>query len=172
MCVHPLMPEEPPPVTRTTFALLLGLSVPVTAAWPVAAQPLPSPSRTVFKCDQGGKTVYSDSPCLGAQRIEVEPTRGVSKLSGKERVGADVQHEHFREQMSDAIRPLSGMDRKQYASFERRFKLSPEAQQECRRLDTHLPPLERQELQTSGTELAAVQQQLFALRKRFRELGC
>lgn len=159
-------------MSRAALSLLLCLPSLIAAASQVSAQALQPPSRNVFKCDQGGKTVFSDAPCLGAQRIEVEPTRGVSKLSGKERIGADVQHEHFREQMSDAIRPLSGMDRKQYATFERRYRLSPEAQQECRRLDTHLPPLERQELQTSGADLAAVQQQLFTLRKRFRELGC
>jgi hypothetical protein len=159
-------------VSRAALSLLLCLPSLIAAASQVSAQALPPPSRSVFKCDQGGKTVYSDTPCLGAQRIEVEPTRGVSKLSGKERIGADVQHEHFRELMSDAIRPLSGMDRKQYATFEHRYRLNPEAQQECRRLDTHLPPLERQELQTSGADLAAVQQQLFTLRKRFRELGC
>lgn len=121
-------------MTRAAFALLLGLHGLVTATQ-VSAQSLQPPSRTVFKCNQGGKTVYSDAPCLGAQRIEVEPTRGVSKLSGKERIGNDVQ-------------------------------------QECRRLDIHIPPLERQELQTTSTELADVQHRLFALRKRFRELGC
>ena len=158
-------------MTRAAFALLLGLHGLVTATQ-VSAQSLPPPSRTVFKCDQGGKTVYSDAPCLGAQRIDVEPTRGVSKLSGKELLGDDIRREHFREQMSDAARPLSGMDRKQYATFERRYRLGPDAQQECRRLDIHIPPLERQELQTTSTELADVQHRLFALRKRFRELGC
>lgn len=159
-------------MSRAALALLLSLNSLVTTAAQVAAQPLPPPSRTVFKCSQDGKTVYSDAPCLGAQRIEVEPTRGVSKLSGKERIGEDVRHEHFREQMSDALKPLSGMDRKQYATFTRRYGLSPDAQQECRRLDTQLPPLEHQEQQTTGTGLADVQQRLFALRRRFRELGC
>jgi hypothetical protein len=63
------------------------------AGWAVAgtipvtfAQSLPAPSRTVYKCEVGGKVTYSDSPCLGATRIDVEPTRGVSKLSGSQRV--------------------------------------------------------------------------------------
>lgn len=158
-------------MSRATLTLLLSL-ISLSAASQMSPPPLPPPSRTIFKCDEGSKTVYSDSPCLGAQRIDVEPTRGVSKLSGKERIGHDVQREQFKEQLSDALKPLSGMDRRQYATFERRSKLNPDAQQECRRLDTHIPPLERQELQVSGSELAAVQQRLFALRKRYRELGC
>lgn len=107
-----------------------------------------------------------------AQRIEVEPTRGVSKLSGKEQIGNDVYREQFNEQFAEALRPLTGLDHKQYAAVGRRLRLTPDAQQECRRLDTHLPPLERQELQASGATLTDVQQQLFALRKRYRELGC
>ena len=43
---------------------------------------LPPTSRTVYKCQEGAKTVYSDEPCLGAQRINVEPTRGLDKSSG------------------------------------------------------------------------------------------
>ena len=35
------------------------------------AQSLPAPSRTVFKCEEGGRIVYSDSPCLGAKKIDV-----------------------------------------------------------------------------------------------------
>ena len=140
-----------------------------TNPWAMRGQPHklpPSNPRNPLLC------LVPHSPCLGAQRIDVEPTRGVSKLSGKERIGHDVQREQFKEQLSDALKPLSGMDRRQYAAFERRFKLNPDTQQECRRLDTHIPPLERQELQVSGSELAAVQQRLFALRKRYRELGC
>jgi hypothetical protein len=30
------------------------------------AQTLPSPSRTVYKCEHDGKVVYSDAPCPGA----------------------------------------------------------------------------------------------------------
>ena len=74
------------------------------------AQPLPPPSRTVFKCDEGGRVVYSDRPCLGAKKIEVEPTRGVSRLSGRERVGSDVQREVFRENVAEALRPATDMN--------------------------------------------------------------
>ena len=57
------------------------------------AQKLSPVSRTVFKCQVAGKTVYSDSPCLGAKQIDVEPTRGLNQTSGRVRVGADVARE-------------------------------------------------------------------------------
>lgn len=136
------------------------------------AQPLPPPSRTVFKCDEGGQVVYSDRPCLGAKKIEVEPTRGVSRLSGRERVGSDVQREVFRENMAEALRPATGMNPRQFETLGRRQPLAPAARQACRQLDEQIPPLERAELRASGQDLAAVQQRLFSLRSRFRELGC
>ncbi len=137
-----------------------------------SAQSLPSPSRTVFKCDEGGRVVYSDVPCMGATKVDVEPTRGVSKLSGKERIGNDVRREVFQEQMADALKPISGMNAKQYDTFGRRLKLSSEAQRECRQLDSQLPALEQSERQATGGDRAAVQQRLFGLRSRFRDLGC
>lgn len=157
------------PRIRRSLAAFIPLILTVAG---VCAQSLPPPSRTVFKCEEGGKTVYSDAPCVGAKKIDVEPTRGVSKLSGRERIGRDVQHEQFREQLSEAIRPISGMRPRQFATFERRTKLSAEAQRECQRLDVQMPSVEQEELQASGQALADVQGRLFRLRKRFRELGC
>jgi uncharacterized protein DUF4124 len=49
-------------------ALLIG------AASAQTLSPLPPPSSTVFKCEADGRTVYSDSPCLGAEKLEIEPT--------------------------------------------------------------------------------------------------
>ena len=72
------------------------------------AQKLPPPSRTVFKCEVGSKVVYSDSPCLGAQRIEVEPTRGLNKSTGTEEVGKDVRQELQNEQIAEALKPVFG----------------------------------------------------------------
>jgi hypothetical protein len=70
------------------------------------AQKLPSPSRAVFKCEKDGKVVYSDSPCLGAQRVDVEPTRGLNRMSGTERIGTDVRQERHNEMMADTMRPV------------------------------------------------------------------
>ncbi|TYC60722.1 DUF4124 domain-containing protein [Zoogloea oleivorans] len=136
------------------------------------AQSLPPPTKTVFRCEEGGKIVYSDAPCLGARKIDVEPTRGVSKLSGKERIGSTVQHELRREQIAEAVRPLSGMNPQQFDTFGRRQSLSSAAQRECLRLDEQVMAAERDEHGAKGPVLADIQARLFGLRKRFRELGC
>ena len=152
-----------------TLILLAG---PLLCTSLAVAQSLPSPARHVFKCDEGGRVVYSDVPCMGAKKVDVEPTRGVSKLSGKERVGEDVRREVFKEQIAEAVRPLSGMNPRQYDAFGRRMKLSPEAQRECRQLDSQLPALEQSERQAVGGDLAEQQRRLFGLRSRYRDLGC
>ena len=136
------------------------------------AQSLPPPAKTVFKCEENGKVVYSDSPCLGAKTVDVEPPRGVSRLSGQERVGSAVQQERLREHIADAMRPLTGMNPKQYETFGRRQKLPADAQRECQRLDGRIPLVEAEERQASGQTLADIQLRLLGLRKRFRELAC
>lgn len=93
---------------------LLLMAAPGMDAW---AQSLPQPSRTVFRCEVEGKVTYSDSPCLGARRIQIEPTRGVSKLSGSERIGNDVRVERHREIMAEALQPLTGMDARRWSSL-------------------------------------------------------
>lgn len=136
------------------------------------AQTLPPASRTVFKCQVAGKTVYSDSPCLGAQEINVEPTRGLNKSSGRVQIGADVQHEQNREMIADAIRPLTGLNAKQLDVQGRRNKLSSQDQKECRRLDGEMSAAQRAEKNATQSALKDVQMKLFQLRKRFRELRC
>jgi len=139
---------------------------------PVSAQGLPPASRTVFKCEVTGKTVYSDSPCLGAKKIEVEPTRGLNKSTGRERVGRDVQNERLDESFAEAVRPITGKDAKQRAVATRRFKLSAEAQRECRRLDEDIPRQEKAERESDAASLPLIQRQLLTMRTRMRELNC
>lgn len=137
------------------------------------AQSLPPPSRTVFKCESGGKVVYSDSPCLGATKIDVEPTRGLNKSTGRVREGHDVQRERRNEGLAEALKPLTGgKDAKQLTQIERRMRLSPGAQRQCRSLDSRIPEQEALEARASGGELDSVQRELFASRSRWRELGC
>jgi hypothetical protein len=135
-------------------------------------QTLPTPSRTVFKCTESGVTVYSDAPCVGAQKLEIEPTRGVNRTTGKERTGKDVHRELQREAMAEAIRPITGMDAKQFETAGRRMKLSADTQRECRKFDRDIPALESQERRAQAAELARTQQDLFRLRSRFAELRC
>ena len=88
----------------TTFTIATLLALPSTA------QKLPAPSREVFKCEHGGKVVYSDAPCLGAKKVDIEPTRGLDKQSGQVRRGADVRQERLSEQITEAYRPIFGDD--------------------------------------------------------------
>jgi len=159
---------------RTTYAFIAAiLYTAALASTPLlSAQSLPAPSRTMYKCKVNGTTTYSDTPCLGATKLEVEPTRGVSKLSGKERLGNDVANERHRELFAEAIRPLSGMDAKQYATFSRRYQLSSSAQRECRTLDQELPVIEQEEKHAVQPALHDVQARLFLMRKRFYDLRC
>lgn len=141
------------------------LAAAITAcAW---GQSLPTPSRTVYKCAASGKTVYSDSPCMGAQGIEVEPSRGIGKNAG-----TDVQREQHREMFAEAIRPLAGMNAKQLDAHGRRLKLSPEAQRECRDLDAQIPQLEVTEASHSGAQRDTASVRLLSLRQRHRYLRC
>lgn len=155
-------------------AALLALAAWTCATWAAgaAAQPLPAPSRTMYKCTTNHVTSYSDKPCLGAERLVVTPSRGVSKLSGTERIGADVRAEQRRESWADALRPISGMSREEYEVFSRRYKLGAAAQQECRRLDPVLLDLEAREKTADRTDKPLVQRDLFLLRQRFTQLGC
>lgn len=136
------------------------------------AQKLPPASRTVFKCQEAGKTVYSDSPCLGAKLIDVEPTRGLNKSSGRVQIGADVQREQGREAVAEILRPLTGLDAKQLAVQGRRNKLSLEDQKECRRLDGDMSAAQQDEKNATQSDLKDVQMKLYQLRKRFQKLGC
>jgi hypothetical protein len=113
-----------------------------------------------------------DSPCLGAQRVEIEPTRGLTTNPGRDGVGADVHREHFREGISNAVRPITGLDAKQFEVQGRRMKLTADAQRECRRLNADIPVAEIEEQQTAKQQRGEVQSRLFIMRKRFTDLRC
>ena len=140
-----------------------------TAAW---SQSLPAPSRTVFKCEAAGKVVYSDAPCLGAKTVDVEPTRGADKITGKPRIGPDVQRERTREQFAEAFRPVAGMDTKQLDTAGRRLKLTADGQAQCVRLDTQIPAAEGEEARATGASRQDVQERLLKLRQQFKDLRC
>ncbi|MCE4555649.1 DUF4124 domain-containing protein [Pelomonas cellulosilytica] len=137
------------------------------------AQGLPHPSRTVYRCESEGKVIYSDEPCLGAKKVDVEPTRGLNKSTGQELQGRDVRNERFRETVADAAQPLTGMDAKQFDQAGRRQRLSAADQRQCRLLDQRLPAAEAAERAAkAGAELVAAQRQVFELRKAYRTLRC
>lgn len=153
--------------------LLAGLPAGLLAGSLACAQTLPPPSRTVYKCENEGKVHYSDSPCLGATKLEVEPTRGLDSSTGRVRQGQDVARERTREQMAEALRPLTGMDARQIDQAGRRQLLPPAAQRLCRQLDAQLTLAEARERKAqSAAELKAAQQQLFELRTAFHKGSC
>ena len=138
------------------------------------AQPstLPCPTRTVFKCEVDGKVVYSDEPCVGAKRVDVEPTKGLNRSTGREVIGKDVARVTQSAQLSEAIRPITGMSAERFEVEKRRVYLAPEIKSECNRLDTVIGAGERREAVLQGVEKVAVQQQLYSMRKRYREATC
>jgi transposase len=77
-----------------------------------------------------------------------------------------------REGMANALRPITGMDAKQFEAFGRRMQLTADAQRECHMLDEAIPSAERDEKQVSAANLQAAQQRLFGLRTRYRALRC
>lgn len=156
------------PLTRYA----LGSALLATLTGMATAQSLPAPSRTVFKCEEAGKVVYSDSPCLGAKRVDVEPTRGLDQMSGKKQVGQDVRREQRQEVMAQALKPLTNETAEQYKQRVRRSKLSPSAQATCQRLDRQVARAEAQEKAATPANLAAVQDRLLRLRLEQRDLKC
>ncbi len=144
------------------------------ASWGMAAiaKSLPAASRTAYRCEADGKVTYSDAPCLGAKKVELEPTRGLNAGGGVVTPGADVRHERESEMFAEAVRPVTGMDAKQLATFGRRSKLAPGAQQACLKLDRDIPTVEAEEKNASKASLLAIQSRLLALRSRYRELRC
>lgn len=133
---------------------------------------VPDASRTVFKCVVNGKVTYSDDPCPGAQRIDIEPTRGVSQSTGRERVGTDVQRERHRELFADAVRPITGMDAKELDKRRRRMKLPPGVASECDALDRKMADGEALERAANREALPAAQRSLLLLRERYRSARC
>lgn len=145
---------------RRHFLRLAALSV---CGLPLlAAAELPKPASVIYRCEVGGKVVYSDEPCVGARVVDATPNSGVDSLSGHKRVGADGQREQFHRQLGEALRPL-GSSPEKFSVDVRRANLSPEARLACAALDRDLPQLERSKVSA---------EEVYQARKRYRDLGC
>lgn len=107
-----------------THNLLLCLVA--TVALPAFAQTIkvPPTSRTVFKCKVDGKVVYSDNPCLGAEVLNIQPTRGMNQSTGKEVTGRDLMIEKSHEAFVQAIQPVTGMNQQEFDMARRRVNMS------------------------------------------------
>jgi len=144
----------------------------VQLAETVHAQTVPAPSRTVFKCEVNSKVIYSDSPCLGAQRLDIQPSRGIDKLTGKERIGADVHQERNNEQMAKALEPILSESPEQRAMRHRRAMLKPEVRVQCNRLDQEITLAEQAERSATKAMLPMKQADLLRLRQQYRDSQC
>jgi hypothetical protein len=140
----------------------------------VAAQAikLPPTSRTVFKCTVKERVVYSDEPCIGAQRIDVEPTRGMSKSSGQDVVGTDVRREKQREEFARAVQPLTGLSKPQFDAEQRRAGLPANLKAECKKLDNDIAVGEIQEKSEANSTTSGTQANLLSMRRHHKEIGC
>ncbi len=154
---------------KPVFSLAcLLMTVPLMAT----GQTLPAPTRQIYKCEAAGKVSYSDEPCLGAKKLDIVVPRGLNKLSGKEKTGADVGEERQRESFAQAIQPLTGMSADRFAVEVHRQPLGRYTKAECQALDQNIPRLEALEKSVQRNELAIVQQDLLTSRKRFKDLRC
>ena len=65
---------------RTPLLRLAALSL---CSVPLLAKAdLPKPASVIYRCEAGGKVVYSDEPCMGARVVDATPNSGVDSLSG------------------------------------------------------------------------------------------
>ncbi|MBI3346243.1 MAG: hypothetical protein HY020_03410 [Burkholderiales bacterium] len=120
-----------------------------------------------------GKVQYADAPCLGARKVDVEPTRGLNQSSGRMAVGKDVSRERQREALAEGIRPVTGMDARQLDRAGRRQRLSPATQRQCLVWDQQIPAAESaEEAARTAADRSAAQQRLLELRTAFRKAGC
>ena len=158
--------------------MLRNLSSLAVSAWmgsatvSALAQALPPPASSVCKCVVDGKTVYSDQPCLGAARVDVTPTRGVNKTTGRVRIGKDVRDENHAEALGRALQPLTGQDVEHWKKNRRRAGLPASDRQRCHKLDGEIEAAEAAETRATRGRLGAVQQKLLKLRKTHFELRC
>lgn len=149
------------------------------AAWFCMGQPsfaqvvkVPPTSRTVFKCNVDGKVVYSDNPCLGAQVLNIQPTRGLNQSTGKEITGRDVMVEKNHEAFVQAVKPVTGMDQHEFDVAKQRVNMSGPQKAECVRLDSEIAAGETQERSVAKDALIGIQARLLAMRTRYKGLGC
>lgn len=112
------------------------------AAGTAAAQ-----DRPAFRCKQGERVVYTNTPCEGGRQVTHVP----------------------RKPASSARHMSVSQDR---AKAARRAQLTPEARQECERLDVTLPPLEDGVKAQGANVTPEDERSLTEARKKYRELKC
>lgn len=127
---------------------------------------------TVYRCETNGKVNYSDAPCVGAKVIDVTPTQGADKMTGRSSKGRDVQREEFHSTLDNATRPLHGLSHDEMDARRRRYQLSSTDQLQCATLDQQLPALEEQTSKAAGRARGQADVALYQARKQAFDLKC
>jgi hypothetical protein len=138
----------------------------VALSWAAAAQ------KPVYRCESAGQVSYSHAPCLGAKEVDVTPTQGLDKNSGKSRKGHDVLRHEQQGQIADALKPLLGMTPEQYRVHHRRSKLSPADRRECQRLDDDMYQRTQRVNRSEKVDRGDAELDLYKTRQRFNALNC
>ena len=140
------------------------------------AQSAPTASRSAFKCKVDGKIVYSDEPCLGAEKIDFEPSKNANvtprTVRSSDTRRPQPQREPEKEANAENRHALTDAEPAPAEAVSGRARLSSTSQRECRDLESGIARLEREEKEATKPELPRVQSQLFSKRKRFVDLGC
>jgi hypothetical protein len=96
----------------------------------------------------------------------------MNKVTGKERIGADVAREQRHETFVEAVKPLTGMDQTQFDKAARRTRLDSRAKAKCNVLDTEIARLESKERASAAIEKSQGDIRLLEARTQYRSLGC
>ncbi|RYH40188.1 MAG: DUF4124 domain-containing protein [Alcaligenaceae bacterium] len=127
---------------------------------------------TVYRCETSGKVNYSDAPCVGGKVVDVTPTQGVDKMTGRSLKGDDVRREERRSMFDQMTRPIHGLSHGEMNVLRRRQKLSTADQAQCVSLDLQVPALEAQAARATGSAKGHADVQLYQARRRFFNLKC
>lgn len=143
--------------------LLLLLAIATSASF---AEP-------IYKCTAAnGKVLYSNEPCVGAERIDATASRGFNKSSGQIMKGNSVQKEEADQMIERSAQITLGREWKLEKARKRQF-LRFDDKAKCEKLDYDIERLESLEKVHKGKpELRDVQMELFQKRKAFREIDC
>ena len=139
-----------------------------------AQAPYSTSTRTppVYRCEQGGRVIYSDEPCVGGRVIDATPTQGVDKMTGKTRKGKDVQRDEHNQMFDQAIRPLTGKSHAEMDVERRRYPLTAKDKLHCKALDFQLPQLEARAAQAAGAAKQEAEGALYRARRDYFGLEC
>lgn len=104
--------------------------------------------------------------------MDVTPTQGADKMTGRSIKGNDVQREEYRTMVDNVTRPLHGLSHDEMDVIRRRQKLSSADQAQCASLDQHVPVLQLQAANAVGSAKGKVDVELYQARKRGFDLKC